>query len=272
MQPRNPDRTFLRRGPVLGVIVLLLVSPGALANTNSASRAYETWEQIQARWTNVPPGQVRKAADAGRGDAQYFLGVTEWKAAADANSFAFQQWRIPSRTNVVPPSFPESESSAIRTNWAGVAEEEIRRTAKAGDRGAQRHISMLESDKAIERGRTAFEWMKKAAAQGVVPAEYDVARTFLGQMGWRIVPADTAEGLKWLRKSADDGHPNAQTRLAEMLIGGGEPSTNTASPILSRWLTVIVKFAATTTPRRTAVVVSNSMLMSYVPGISSVIL
>jgi hypothetical protein len=63
----------------------------------------------------------------------------------------------------------------------------------------------------------AIKWYRKAADQGQPEAQN--ALGFLHQWG-RGVPQDFSEAVRWYRKSADQGDPNGQSNLGKMYLEG----------------------------------------------------
>src|SRR5205823_3582371 len=131
-------------------------------------------------------------------------------------------------------------SSSFRTlaeakqEWNRLSSEALRKTAEAGNPEAQHFFGLREwaaayedmdrgsdSERAAERGRKGFEWMKRAAEQSLPYAEHAVAMRYLGDVGWLIVPMDRTEGLKWLQRAADHGSEAAQHKLADIYLLGG---------------------------------------------------
>jgi TPR repeat protein len=144
--------------------------------------------------------------------------MSEWLAGVEMHRIAYDQWK-PIRESEAAPSGIPNLSPLARTNRSGVPDSEFR-LALSGDRRAQSQISLLEAETAAERARGGVAWLKQAAAQDYVLAEYQLAVRLLGFTGWRIIPLDNAEGVRLLRKAANGGHPNAQLAWGEMLIAG----------------------------------------------------
>jgi TPR repeat protein len=191
-------------------------SPNEPAASNATSAGRPT-RQAQGRWQNVSREELLKAAEAGDGEAQYQYGLREWSAAAADADRAIRQQPFKWTPNNMGPS--TDERKAMVSKWSAVPEAEARQAAASGDSGAKYFLWKLDSDRAQERGRKAFEWFKKAAEQSVAPAESAVALAYLGR-GWQAPPRDLKEGMKWLRKAIADGSEPAQHQLAIMLIEG----------------------------------------------------
>lgn len=174
--------------------------------------------QVRSNWSKVPLKQLRQAAEAGKPDAQYYLGMIEWEAAARDEDMATRQWFI-NGTNR-PPPLPRGEVEAARAKWTARPEPYARKAAKGGDRSAQVFVTGLDAAQAVERGRHAFEWLERAAKQAFPLAEYEVGIRYLGRVGWGIVPPDAKTALSWLRRAANDGVEGGQHWLGMLLIQG----------------------------------------------------
>jgi hypothetical protein len=98
--------------------------------------------------------------------------------------------------------------------------EETREAAEAGDATAQERLGSL-----FERGRAgapkiyeeAARWYLKAAEQGHPDAQHKLATLYSAGRG---VPQDDAEATKWLRRAAEQGHQTAQNNLGISLRRG----------------------------------------------------
>lgn len=62
-----------------------------------------------------------------------------------------------------------------------------------------------------------FGALHKQAKEGNAEAQYELAKTYYTGSG---VPKDSRQGLEWLRKSADQGHPGAEFALAVLYRKG----------------------------------------------------
>ena len=63
----------------------------------------------------------------------------------------------------------------------------------------------------------AVKWYRKAADQGFVQAQYNLAAMYDSGQG---VPQDYAEAAKWYRKAADRGFAQAQSYLGALYAKG----------------------------------------------------
>lgn len=87
---------------------------------------------------------------------------------------------------------------------------QITALAKAGDAEAQYMLGYLYgTGKAFPIDRAEGEkWYRRAAAQGHAPAQYELGRMHKGGR-------NDAEALNWFRRSAENGYPLAQFHLGE---------------------------------------------------------
>jgi len=146
-----------------------LAASAAQTPAGSAANPARTLEQIRSYWA-VAPEELRRGAEAGQAEFQYKLGQWEWQAAFAECGLAVKQWAMKGVANRNPltPLSP-GERQAAETEWSAAREAEARKAGEAGERGAQSFISRLDSGRAMERGRRAFEWFKKAADSPMLP-------------------------------------------------------------------------------------------------------
>jgi TPR repeat protein len=78
----------------------------------------------------------------------------------------------------------------------------------------------------------ALNWYKKAAQQGSLDAETDIALLYANGKG---VPRDSAQAVVWFRRAAEDGDPSAQYNLALMYERGEGLSRDYHEAV--RWFT-----------------------------------
>ena len=201
--------------------LLLLFPVFASFGSDQTNAANRLLEQMSNRWVNVPAVELRKAVEAGKADAQYYYFTVEWQAAVEALQRASAQWR--NITNANPTTAAQAQPAAPAGGWAAAPEAETRQAAIAGDRQAQQVITRLETERAADRGRKSLDWLRKSADQGFAPAEYQLGMADLGLYGWRLVPPVPEEGLKLLRRAADQKFENAQHWLGDLLLQGDLP-------------------------------------------------
>lgn len=63
----------------------------------------------------------------------------------------------------------------------------------------------------------AEEWFRKAAEQGMLPAQVNLGKMYTGVPGIR---KDFKEALKWYHRAAEGGNAKAQNNLAVMYLKG----------------------------------------------------
>ena len=90
--------------------------------------------------------------------------------------------------------------------------------ADAGDADAQFALGMIHTagDDVPQDLTTALAWMRRAAEQNHLQAQYELGR-FHTRQGPR---QDFAEAVKWLRRSAERGYPRAQLTLGMLYAAG----------------------------------------------------
>ena len=227
MKPRPLPSTVWPLNPIfLAALLFSLFSPaspglgqtsGEVRNPTLAKPTAMTLENLEAKWRRVSTVEVEKAAMRGEAEAQYIYGVREWRAARADNDLAFR-WSAAATANGT--NLSELEKASARTTWEAAPEADLVKSAKGDNREAQWFLGQLQSNRAHERGRRAFDWIKKSAAQSLVPAEFAVGSRYLGLVDWLVIEPDIAEGLQWMKRSADHGSPHAQLLLADCYRAG----------------------------------------------------
>jgi len=196
--------------------------------TNAGLPSTATFQEIKPRWDRVSPEDLRRAAEAGIPDAQFYYGGNEWRAAQRENTESVR-WIIegPLRGKVLT----ETEKAEFLAKWKDVPGTVIRRAAEQGDPAARFVMSKLESDRAFERAKQGFAWMKKAAEQSLRVAEEQMAIHYLGLESWLVIPTDINEGMKWLQRAADHGSEWAIHKQADFLLMGRFSAPNPAKAL-----------------------------------------
>ncbi|ESQ76202.1 tetratricopeptide repeat protein [Asticcacaulis sp. AC402] len=104
------------------------------------------------------------------------------------------------------------------TGWLGRPIEDVRVAAEAGDAQAQLEMGLRYYHKRdIKDDAVALAWFKKAAAQGLPGAEYEVATMYALGEG---TPVDYAQAMIWFRKSVDHGVVKAYLDIGVMYLMG----------------------------------------------------
>jgi TPR repeat protein len=133
-----------------------------------------------------------------------------WKSALDAlvaiGGGAALQAMAKART-AAPPARREWIDEAIDQAVASLIE-----IADGGDSNAQYDLGEW-----VSEGEEAVEWFLKAAEQGHVEAQVDLAWRYEGAEG---VAPDAERAVKWLRRAAERGHSGAQRDLGRHYADG----------------------------------------------------
>jgi hypothetical protein len=133
-------------------------------------------------------GGLRAAADQGRAEAQYNLGVM------------FEQGR----------GVAQSDVEAARW-W--------RKAADQGDAKAQSNLGIrFDQGRGVARSdEEGLRWSREAADQGHAIAQWNFRIMLATSRG---VAQSEAEAVRWYRKAADQGHAMAQYNLGNMFFSG----------------------------------------------------
>ena len=190
--------------------------------------------QTTHRWDDKPLEQVREAAerkDAGAMFRMYEIHQEGFGVKPDR--VAAERWLTKSA---------EAGNSSAQYILAQLLESPRR---GSGNRVGDAPASMAE----------AIKWYRRAAANGILDAQYELADCHFWGNG---LEQDEAAGLELMRATADAGFPRAQLRLAELYARGiGEPrnANDTPDAILQRMVTnrVVADFDAVGTAYRTIV-------------------
>lgn len=87
----------------------------------------------------------------------------------------------------------------------------LRKAAEQGLLSAQYHLPLYFYDGARTDYRQAIAWYRKAAEQGHAPAQNRLGRMYAMGLG---VSEDLDEAIKWFQKAAKQGHADAKANLA----------------------------------------------------------
>lgn len=174
----------------------------AFSRPDNKSTGRAELEALYARWKTMPRDELRKAADAGNAEAQYYWGDTEFDRAYQERN-----------TNVKFERGTESFKYVLAA-------------AKQGVLPAQHFagIQLIGSiwwfgmPKDIPEG---MKWLEQAARKGYEPSQHKLAEVYLAE---GPNSSKFAEGINWLQKAADHGCRLAQYELARRYERGeGEP-------------------------------------------------
>ena len=185
-------------------------------------------EALYARWETIPRNELRKAAEAGDAEAQFYWGDTEFDGAyKDLNKA--QQWlNISMGAGTVDfgrwQSLTDREKQDAKARWSGASDEELERAAEAHDRSAAYYLGQKKTGAAFERARSGFDHVLRAAKQGLLPAQHFAGIQLIGSIWWHAIPNNLPEGMKWLEQAARSGYEPSQHKLAEVKIAKGPDS------------------------------------------------
>lgn len=101
--------------------------------------------------------------------------------------------------------------------------------AKKGSVDAQRELALILLN--TKQPAKAYEWFKKAADQGSLPATFYCGKLLMDGMG---VKKDAQQGMIYMLKAADAGFPNAQYAAAQAYYQGNGVTKNAAQGFI--WL------------------------------------
>jgi TPR repeat protein len=168
--------------------------------------------------------EIRKRAEAGETEAQYWLGekyfkgdgipqsdtrAAEWcrKAADQGNADAQFDlgWLYEEGRGV-----PQSDTKAVE--W-------YRKAAEQGNANAQFNLGwMYEEGRGVSKSDShAVEWYRKSAEQGNAIAQYILGGMYRKGRG---VSKSDSQAVEWYRKAADQGDADAQNMLGRMYSEG----------------------------------------------------
>ena len=200
---------------LIGLTLTAGFTTGAARGQESAPPlSYTNFLALLKKWQARPPAELRQAAESGDAQAEYFYwNPAERDAYQACNQAGERNWTL-SR------SLSRDQRAEAMAKWKAVSPAELQAAVASGDTGAAMVAAWQEEMRAADQGTSVFSWLKKSAEQGFPPAEYDAAMRYLGKTGWRVVPPDTAAGLKYLRQAAEHGWPAAQYQLGLAYLQG----------------------------------------------------
>lgn len=170
---------------------------------------------------SVPPGWLRKAAEAGQAASQYEMGR---RLAAGEGVQVDLQEAIRWFRRAAEQGFPRAlvqVAILVAREDSGLTEDETRRilrdAARRGNREAQRELGtrLLHGDG--NEAAEAARWFGEAAKQGCRESEEQYGT--LLTIGHGVMP-DRTEGARWIRKAAEHGSGGAAFKLGKLLSKG----------------------------------------------------
>ena len=150
----------------------------------------------------------------GAGVEKSFQDAALWMRSAAEQGHADAQYEFIHLSHKIPyPGRSDKENREIVAMW-------LTETANKGHHGARFSLAQMYLDgQGVEQSFTDyFTWMKRAAEQGYVEAQYHLGRGFfLGIAGQRQSFANAAI---WIKRAAEQGHADAQYYIASMYSDG----------------------------------------------------
>ncbi len=212
---------------------LLKVALVALLSVASSAWAQLTPEQLAAKekglilyqqsdWYDSQP-LLRIAAEAGDGEAQYFLAETlrlsnryitaeaqKWYEAAAEQGEVYAMLRLGNKGNdlcVVMSSCPPDHKEPVE--WLIMARDIATARAAKGDAEAMKQLEHITGE---------FEWLEKSAAAGFGEGQHWLAIAYRQGEGWFLLPGSREAAVeKWFKASAESGYPPGIMAYAEIL-------------------------------------------------------
>jgi len=213
------------------IAALITVAAGAQAPaTNGVPPAVRSAAEMRAQWDQTAPAELRKLAEAGNAEAAYVLGLQEMEKGREAVEAAF------SYVLQAEPQGPVFKWEEVLPRWKDVPRDELMKAVTSGNREAQDYFGRVGQDAGAERERQGFSWIEKAAAHGLVSAQFDVGMAYGHRHGVVVVDLNLSEAGKWLRRAAEQDHEPATHQLADFQLEGllGQPDLAEALKLIRR--------------------------------------
>lgn len=167
---------------------------------------------------------LRKAAEAGDRDAQYYLGETlrlskrfmspeaqQWYTAAAEQGDIHAMLRLASKEDLCNSL---SACSKDQDYWKSRAREEGLQLASQGDPQAMVIMFNVTGDP---------DWLKKAAQAGSPSGQYQLANYYKAGHGWFFLPGEREEeSQKWYEAAAEHGHALSMLKMMEIAYETGD--------------------------------------------------
>ncbi|MFG0418178.1 tetratricopeptide repeat protein [Pseudomonas sp. zjy_8] len=167
---------------------------------------------------------LRKAAEAGDREAQYYLGealrlskrfmtaeAQKWYEAAAEQGDIHAMLRLSSKRDLCGTLRTCSQDQDY---WRQRARKEGLERAEKGDPQAMSEMYNVTGDP---------DWLKKAAEAGSPGGQYQLANYYKAGEGWFFLPgARETEVEKWYKAAAENGHALAMMQLFEMSATKGD--------------------------------------------------
>lgn len=232
---KNFARTILLSGPAFSWRLPLLLGlalwpiPAAQAAMAQPGQSQPAAE-IRAQWSQTPPEELRRLAEQGNAEAAYVFGLLEMERGRAAVSAAARHGLA------AEPTGPVFKRDEVFPRWEKVARDELLQAVANNNREAQYYWEQIGQKEGAERAKAGFTWVEKAAAQGVIPAQFDAGMFYAERMRYVVVDRDMRVAAAWLQKAADQGHEESLHQLAELHWEGelGPPDLGQAVRLLQR--------------------------------------
>lgn len=215
---------FARQGGGLVLASLLIVASGWMAMaapaTNSAPAEIKTAMQLREQWGRLPAAELQKLAESGNAEAAYVYGWLEMEQGRETVNTAFQH------AKAAEPNGPVFKREEVFARWENVSRDELMKAVAGQNREAQYYWGKVGQGEGVVRTRQGFDWVRKAAEQGIVPAQHAVGMFYARRMKYVVVEADYREAERWFRLAAERGYEESCHQLAELSWEGvlGRPN------------------------------------------------
>ena len=164
----------------------------------------------------------RKAAEQGHKDAQFKLGqfLCEGKGTAKDEKEGLVWYK-----KAAEQGHAEAKTAAYKIEGIIKKREAFDNLVQSANNGvvsAQYELAkrFVNGDGVVRDDAEAYEWYRKAAEQGHADSQYMVGRYL--EEGWSGIAKKAYEAVQWYRKAAEQGHKDAQYNLGRCLeVGKG---------------------------------------------------
>lgn len=204
--------------PALLLAATLFPGTGEAQNFDNGLRAYAQQDYNAAR------AEFRPLAEAGRANAQYYMGVLFGLGrGVERDLGKAETWFLKAaQQGHARAMFSLGNIHRMRSDIPG-AIRYFEQAAEKGMRSAQYNLGVLYAtgDGVAKNAGKAFRWYGLAAANGHADAQYNLGVFHRDGLG---TPADARKAIEWFARAAENGNVFAQINLARMFtIGNGVP-------------------------------------------------
>jgi uncharacterized protein len=180
---------------------------------------------------------LSRAANLGSTEAEYFMGqYCRTGTGMQRNPEKSLEWYRKAAAKNDPRALYDLAVlyAQQKTNRASLemSSDYMLRAARGGHRGAQFLYAMncFSGDVIPQNFELGKEWLAKSAENGWPKAEFILFQLYYNGSslvpGGAHYPKDTTEGIKWLRRAAEQSDFQAESMLAVMMIQGKDMETN----------------------------------------------